>query len=133
MSAVQCVAFFNLLAGIFGYLNYLIPRSRQYILETLVKGLQRLEYRGYDSAGVAFDGDCNVSVKGESVSKTRYAQWHLWLKFKLNQQPQPVSDISVVSFICRLVKKRGKVASLNETLFCELQHCGESANTGLNY
>ena len=131
MSAVQCVAFFNLLAGIFGYLNYLIPRSRQYILETLVKGLQRLEYRGYDSAGVAFDGDCNVSVKGESVSKTRYAQWHLWLKFKLNQQPQPVSDISVVYFICRLVKKRGKVASLNETLFCELQHCGESANTGL--
>jgi len=78
---------FYLPAGIFGYLNYLIPRSRQYILETLVKGLQRLEYRGYDSAGVAFDGDCNVSVKGESVSKTR------------------------------LVKKRGKVASLNETLF----------------
>ena len=61
---------FYLLAGIFGYLSYLIPRSRQYILETLVKGLQ---YRGYDSAGVAFDGDCNVTVKGEGVSKTRYA------------------------------------------------------------
>lgn len=43
-------------AGIFGYLNYLVPRTRQYILETLIKGLQRLEYRGYDSAGVAFDG-----------------------------------------------------------------------------
>uniref|UniRef100_A0A8C0FKB3 glutamine--fructose-6-phosphate transaminase (isomerizing) n=1 Tax=Bubo bubo TaxID=30461 RepID=A0A8C0FKB3_BUBBB len=26
------------------------------ILETLIKGLQRLEYRGYDSAGVGFDG-----------------------------------------------------------------------------
>ena len=61
-----------LLAGIFGYLNYLIPRSRHYILETLVKGLQRLEYRGYDSAGVAFDGDCNINVKGEKVNKTRY-------------------------------------------------------------
>jgi len=112
------------MCGIFGYLNYLIPRSRHYILETLVKGLQRLEYRGYDSAGVAFDGDCNISVKGESVSKTRYAQWHLWLKFKLNQQPQPVSDVPVVSFICRLVKKRGKVASLNETLFCKLSIVG---------
>ena len=60
------------MAGIFGYLNYLIPRSRHYILETLVKGLQRLEYRGYDSAGVAFDGDCNINVKGEKVNKTRY-------------------------------------------------------------
>ena len=30
--------------GIFGYLNYMVPRTRQYILETLVKGLQRLEY-----------------------------------------------------------------------------------------
>ena len=60
------------MTGIFGYLNYLIPRSRHYILETLVKGLQRLEYRGYDSAGVAFDGDCNIDVKGEKVNKTRY-------------------------------------------------------------
>ena len=45
------------MAGIFGYLNYLVPRNRQYILEALLKGLQRLEYRGYDSAGIAFDGE----------------------------------------------------------------------------
>jgi len=95
-----------------------------------VKGLQRLEYRGYDSARVTFDGDCNVSVKGESMSKTRYAQWHLWLKFKLNQQPQPVSDISVVYFVCRLVKKRGKVASLNGTLFCKLIIVGSPQTLG---
>uniref|UniRef100_A0A8C6H6I9 Glutamine fructose-6-phosphate transaminase 1 n=1 Tax=Mus spicilegus TaxID=10103 RepID=A0A8C6H6I9_MUSSI len=35
---------------IFAYLNYHVPRTRREILETLIKGLQRLEYRGYDSA-----------------------------------------------------------------------------------
>ncbi|XP_054707584.1 glutamine--fructose-6-phosphate aminotransferase [isomerizing] 2-like isoform X2 [Uloborus diversus] len=45
------------MCGIFAYLNYLEPRSRREILEFLIKGLQRLEYRGYDSAGVAFDND----------------------------------------------------------------------------
>lgn len=31
------------------------PKSRKEILELLLNGLKRLEYRGYDSAGVAFD------------------------------------------------------------------------------
>ncbi|MEE6479136.1 hypothetical protein FKM82_012144 [Ascaphus truei] len=43
-------------AGIFAYLNYHVPRTRLEILERLIKGLQRLEYRGYDSAGVGIDG-----------------------------------------------------------------------------
>ncbi|GIY67068.1 glutamine--fructose-6-phosphate aminotransferase 2 [Caerostris extrusa] len=47
------------MCGIFAYLNYLEPRTRKEILECLIKGLQRLEYRGYDSAGVAVDGDAN--------------------------------------------------------------------------
>lgn len=38
-------------SGIFAYLNYLTPKSRKEILELLVVGLKRLEYRGYDSAG----------------------------------------------------------------------------------
>lgn len=45
-------------AGIFAYLNYLTPKSRKEILELLVNGLKRLEYRGYDSAG---DTLCFVS------------------------------------------------------------------------
>ncbi|GJQ67811.1 Gfat1 [Trypoxylus dichotomus] len=44
------------MCGIFGYINYLTPKSRKEILELLVNGLKRLEYRGYDSAGVAIDG-----------------------------------------------------------------------------
>ncbi|KAE8376860.1 hypothetical protein BDV26DRAFT_293771 [Aspergillus bertholletiae] len=45
------------MCGIFGYINYLVERDRKYILDTLLNGLSRLEYRGYDSAGLAIDGD----------------------------------------------------------------------------
>ncbi|KAI9674284.1 MAG: glutamine--fructose-6-phosphate transaminase (isomerizing) [Trizodia sp. TS-e1964] len=45
------------MCGIFGYINYLVEKDRKYILDTLVNGLSRLEYRGYDSAGIAVDGD----------------------------------------------------------------------------
>ncbi|KAK6392586.1 glutamine--fructose-6-phosphate transaminase (isomerizing), partial [Oleoguttula sp. CCFEE 5521] len=45
------------MCGIFGYINYLVEKDRKYILDTLVNGLSRLEYRGYDSAGLAVDGD----------------------------------------------------------------------------
>ena len=44
------------MCGIFAYLNFLTPKSRKEILELLIRGLQRLEYRGYDSAGVGLDG-----------------------------------------------------------------------------
>ncbi|XP_078319825.1 glutamine--fructose-6-phosphate aminotransferase [isomerizing] 2-like isoform X10 [Crassostrea virginica] len=42
--------------GIFAYLNYLVPAKRKEILDILVNGLKRMEYRGYDSAGVGFEG-----------------------------------------------------------------------------
>ncbi|XP_074865485.1 glutamine--fructose-6-phosphate aminotransferase [isomerizing] 2 isoform X2 [Carettochelys insculpta] len=47
------------MCGIFAYLNYRVSRTRKEIFETLLKGLQRLEYRGYDSAGIAIDGNNN--------------------------------------------------------------------------
>jgi glucosamine--fructose-6-phosphate aminotransferase (isomerizing) len=43
------------MCGIFGYYNYRVARDRKSILEFLFTGLRRLEYRGYDSAGIAFD------------------------------------------------------------------------------
>jgi glucosamine--fructose-6-phosphate aminotransferase (isomerizing) len=43
------------MCGIFGYLNYGTPRSRKFLCDTLVDGLRRLEYRGYDSAGFSVD------------------------------------------------------------------------------
>ncbi|TRY99422.1 hypothetical protein DNTS_022981 [Danionella cerebrum] len=56
------------MCGIFAYLNYHVPRSRREILEVLIKGLRRLEYRGYDSAGVGIDG--GNSKEPESNSKS---------------------------------------------------------------
>ncbi|XP_030370746.1 glutamine--fructose-6-phosphate aminotransferase [isomerizing] 2 [Scaptodrosophila lebanonensis] len=43
------------MCGIFAYLNYLTPKTRQEVLDLLLQGLKRLEYRGYDSTGVAID------------------------------------------------------------------------------
>jgi len=37
-------------------LNYLVKRDRKFIADILINGLHRLEYRGYDSSGIAFDG-----------------------------------------------------------------------------
>ena len=58
------------MCGIFAYLNHLTPKTRKEILDLLIKGLQRLEYRGYDSAGVGVDGPTgNSSI---SVSPSLY-------------------------------------------------------------
>uniref|UniRef100_A0A8C7NTX6 glutamine--fructose-6-phosphate transaminase (isomerizing) n=1 Tax=Oncorhynchus mykiss TaxID=8022 RepID=A0A8C7NTX6_ONCMY len=75
------------IAGIFAYLNYCVPRTRKEIFETLVKGLQRLEYRGYDSAGIAVDGDKNTTTDG-------------------------INKNNIV-----LIKKNGKVKALDEELY----------------
>lgn len=45
------------MCGIFAYLNYNVARERGYIAEVLFNGLRRLEYRGYDSAGIAIDSN----------------------------------------------------------------------------
>lgn len=45
------------MCGIFGYANYLTKKSKKEILDILVNGLKRIEYRGYDSAGCAVQSD----------------------------------------------------------------------------
>lgn len=60
------------ITGIFAYLNYLTPKSRGEILDLLVNGLKRLEYRGYDSTGVAIDGpNAKDTVMVKSVGKVK--------------------------------------------------------------
>ncbi|KAJ3696986.1 hypothetical protein LUZ61_000691 [Rhynchospora tenuis] len=54
------------MCGIFAYLNYNVGRERRYILEVLLNGLRRLEYRGYDSAGIAIDSDLSLEVQNEN-------------------------------------------------------------------
>uniref|UniRef100_H2ZHY6 glutamine--fructose-6-phosphate transaminase (isomerizing) n=1 Tax=Ciona savignyi TaxID=51511 RepID=H2ZHY6_CIOSA len=59
-------------AGIFAYINFCTPRERKYILEVLVNGLKRLEYRGYDSAGMVLQIDggnsTNTDNKGPPIA-----------------------------------------------------------------
>ena len=43
------------MCGIFAYLNCGVPKTKKEIVEKLLVGLKRLEYRGYDSAGFAVD------------------------------------------------------------------------------
>eukprot|EP01062_Namystynia_karyoxenos_P058500 TRINITY_DN50026_c0_g1_i1.p1 TRINITY_DN50026_c0_g1~~TRINITY_DN50026_c0_g1_i1.p1 ORF type:complete len:704 (+),score=265.32 TRINITY_DN50026_c0_g1_i1:110-2113(+) len=43
------------MCGIFAYLNYKKQSELRRIIDILIKGLQRLEYRGYDSAGICID------------------------------------------------------------------------------
>ncbi|EOR02065.1 Glucosamine--fructose-6-phosphate aminotransferase [Wallemia ichthyophaga EXF-994] len=43
--------------GIFAYCSQNVCKDRKYVIDTLLNGLSRLEYRGYDSAGIAVDGD----------------------------------------------------------------------------
>ncbi|XP_022247295.1 glutamine--fructose-6-phosphate aminotransferase [isomerizing] 2-like isoform X1 [Limulus polyphemus] len=65
------------MCGIFAYLNYLEPRTRREILEYLIKGLQRLEYRGYDSAGVAIDDGEKTSIIRQS-GKVKMLEDKIW-------------------------------------------------------
>lgn len=55
------------MCGIFAYLNHLVPQKREDIVNILLKGLSRLEYRGYDSSGIAVDGDFNEQGKISTV------------------------------------------------------------------
>ena len=67
------------MCGIFAYLNHLTPKTRKEVLDLLIKGLQRLEYRGYDSAGVGIDGPTgNSSI---SVKKVKYKSFYLSIIF----------------------------------------------------
>ncbi|CAD6195299.1 unnamed protein product [Caenorhabditis auriculariae] len=61
------------MCGIFAYLNFLTPKTRAEIIDILITGLQRMEYRGYDSAGIAIDGSSEVDSPHSSVLLLRKA------------------------------------------------------------
>ena len=79
------------MCGIFAYLNYGRKRSRKEIVNFLLNGLKRLEYRGYDSAGLAIDNlvvkqtgkvinlekECEIELGKLNDEKTFYLNNHL--------------------------------------------------------
>ncbi len=61
------------MCGIFGYYNFKVKRSRKELLECLFTGLRRLEYRGYDSAGIALDAEpCTLSSAASTPETSPY-------------------------------------------------------------
>ncbi|GMT21762.1 hypothetical protein PFISCL1PPCAC_13059, partial [Pristionchus fissidentatus] len=61
------------MCGIFAYLNFLTPKTRKEIADILIQGLERMEYRGYDSAGIAIDGGEDVNRPHDKVFLFRRA------------------------------------------------------------
>ncbi|KAH8929665.1 isomerising glucosamine-fructose-6-phosphate aminotransferase [Atractiella rhizophila] len=65
------------MCGIFAYASFLVEKDRRYLIETLLNGLQRLEYRGYDSAGLEVDGDSpNELFMFKQVGKVKALRDH---------------------------------------------------------
>jgi glucosamine--fructose-6-phosphate aminotransferase (isomerizing) len=51
------------MCGIFAYVNYGVAKNLKEIVSLLIQGLKRLEYRGYDSAGLSVEGaDKNLVI-----------------------------------------------------------------------
>ena len=57
------------MCGIFAYVNYGVPTQQKAIVDKLLNGLRRLEYRGYDSAGIAVDNGPTVDQLSPVVLK----------------------------------------------------------------
>jgi glutamine---fructose-6-phosphate transaminase (isomerizing) len=55
-------------SGIFAYINHLVPRKRREVLEFILNGLHRMEYRGYDSAGVAVDAGHDPAIAHNDIA-----------------------------------------------------------------
>ncbi|XP_037816247.1 glutamine--fructose-6-phosphate aminotransferase [isomerizing] 2-like isoform X5 [Lucilia sericata] len=80
------------MCGIFAYLNYLTPKSRAEVLDLLVTGLKRLEYRGYDSTGVAIDGpNGKDTVMVKSVGKVKALEEAIAKNFSGKDYEEPIS------------------------------------------
>lgn len=95
------------MCGIIGYIG------KKNCLPILIKGLKRLEYRGYDSAGIAYLKDNNIKItkttgrisdlekiinkKDESVIGIGHTRWatHGGVD-NINSHPHQVGDITIV-------------------------------------
>ena len=91
------------MCGIFAYLNYLTPKTRKEIVDILINGLKRLEYRGYDSAGTHFHFFKNRQNTTLPEFFTR-----VFLGIGIDEHE---ADMGI-----RLIKKKGKVKALQDEI-----------------
>ncbi|KII66148.1 Glutamine--fructose-6-phosphate aminotransferase [isomerizing] 2 [Thelohanellus kitauei] len=77
------------MVGIFGYMNHKNARARQEIIESLLDGLTKQEYHGYDSVGIAID---SVHYGGGEYSFTVIKEVGSLAKFRKTVQEQKSLD-----------------------------------------
>lgn len=94
------------MCGIFGYYTYNVPKELKVILELLFNGLKRLEYRGYDSAGVCLDASDNIRLSD-------------------SQGPDAISENGVYPALPPLIfKAEGKIEQVEKLTYQSLKDAG---------
>lgn len=82
-------------------MNYLTPKTRTEVLDLLVGGLKRLEYRGYDSTGVAID-----SYEGKAIELVRCVGRVKNLEDSLNEQYKHAANEESIPTHCGIAHTR---------------------------
>lgn len=100
------------MCGIFGYYNYKVARDRKAILEFLFTGLRRLEYRGYDSAGISFDMESAPAENGHDCNENGFVG--KGLIYADGSQPTTIIENGSASIVSTpvVIKSSGKVDAL---------------------
>ena len=123
------------MCGIFGYYNYKVTRDRKAILEFLFTGLRRLEYRGYDSAGISIDSD--VSAPTGAAASNRSATGNGVANGTANgtahKSPIVVEDGSS-TYTCTpiVIKSSGKIDALVDQAYTELKSNNVNLHTNFD-
>ena len=107
------------MCGIFGYYNYRVSKDRKAILEYLFSGLRRLEYRGYDSAGISFDSQSVPAVTAPGhqngiISNGNHHEKRSGLKVVLHKRSSTITSTPIV------IKSQGKVEALVKLAYEEV-------------
>lgn len=120
------------MCGIFGYYNYKVTRDRKAILEFLFTGLRRLEYRGYDSAGISIDSDSRQD--GTVVPNGSVAESDSSIPKSTAQKSPVVVEDGSSTYTCTpiVIKSSGKIDALVDQAYTELKGSDVSLHTNFD-
>ena len=109
------------MCGIFGYYNYRVSKDRREILAYLFTGLRRLEYRGYDSAGISFDRETVPAPSTKTIPRKSKN-----LTTSHCSPPETVLHTMVATRVSNavVIKSPGKVETLMKLAYKELASQG---------